>query len=143
MKISESKKFKWFSKKWDENFIVTLPIINAIASVLTNYFPDGVINPGQIRVILVISFGLYFLTSKFSYNNKVTKLVIIYIFYIFFLTILSNYFTTSFNIFIKFFASTICVFFGIHYIKNDEMLKRVSLSILVMLGIFPWIYFRF
>jgi hypothetical protein len=136
MKISESKKFKWFSKKWDENFIVTLPIINAIASVFTNYFPDGVINPGQIRVILVISFGLYFLTSKFSYNNKVTKLVIIYIFYIFFLTILSNYFTTSFNIFIQFFASTICVFFGIHYIKNDEMLKRVSLSILVMLGIF-------
>ena len=128
--------FKWFSNKWDENFIVSLPIINALATVFTNYFSDGVANPGQIRVLLVMLFGAYFLTTKFPNKNTVAKLVLLYILFLLYLTLLSSNFSTSFNVFLKVFVSYLFLFFGIYYSRNPDMLKRVSLSILVMLGIF-------
>lgn len=134
-KASEEK-FKWFSDQWDENFIVILPILNALSSVLTNYFSEGVASLGQIRVFLVLMFGAYFLTTKFPHKNSLAKLVLFYLVFMLCLTLISTNFATSFNVFLKFAVSYLFLFFGIYYIKNPEILKRVSLSILVMLGIF-------
>jgi len=129
-------KFKWFSDKWDENFIVILPILNALSSVLTNYFTGGIANPGQVRVFLVLLFGAYFLTTKFPHKNPIAKVVLAYLVFILILTLMSTNFAISFNVYLKFAVSYVFLFFGIYYIRNPEMLKRVSLSILVMLGIF-------
>jgi hypothetical protein len=129
-------KFRWFSKKWDENVIVLLPIINALATILTNYFSDGIANPGQIRVFLVLLFGVYFVTTKFPYKNPVAKIMLVFLAFLFYLTLISDYFSISLNVFIKVLASTFFIFFGIYYARNPDMLKRVSLSILVMLAIF-------
>jgi hypothetical protein len=130
------EKFKWFSDQWDENFIVVLPILNALSSVLTNYFSEGVASLGQIRVFLVFLFAAYFLTTKFPHKNTLAKAVLIYLGFMLYLTLISTNFGTSFNVYLKFAVSYLFLFFGIYYIKNPEMMKRVSVSILVMLGIF-------
>ena len=135
-RYDSQEKFKWFSDKWDENFIVVLPILNALASVLTNYFSGGVANPGQIRVFLVFLFAAYFLTNKFPHKNSLAQVVLAYLVFILILTIFSSHFATSFNVYLKFSVSYLFLFFGIYYIKNPDMMKRVSLSILIMLGIF-------
>lgn len=132
----QQRKFTWFSKKWDENVIVLLPIINALATIFTNYFDSNALNPGQIRVLVVLLFGFYFLTNKFPYRNSVAKIVLAYLAFLLYLTIISNYFSISLNVFLKVFTSSLFLFFGIYYAKSPDMLKRVSLSILVMLGIF-------
>lgn len=135
LNYNSEQKFRWLSNKWDENLIILLPIINALSTVLTNYFTGG-INPGQIRVFVVLSFGVYFIINKFPYKNSVALTVLLYIGFLLYLTVLSDYFSTSLNVFLKVLASSLFLFFGIYYARKPDMIKRVSISILAMLGIF-------
>ena len=134
--LHTEQNFKWFSKKWDENFIVLLPILNALASILTNYFSSNLVNPGQLRVFIILLFGAFFLIKKFPHTHVVAKLVLLYILFLLYLTVISTHFSTSFNVFLKMLVSYLLLFFGIYYARNPDMIKRVSVSILVMLGIF-------
>ena len=54
---------KWFG------FVLFIPLINAIATLTTNYFPAGNLNPGTLRAFIIGVFFLYFLIKIFPVNK--------------------------------------------------------------------------
>jgi hypothetical protein len=136
MNSNSSTKFKFFSNKLDENIVILLPILNALATVLVPYTPDGLINIGMIRAFIIIVFGIYFLLNYFSVKFNLTIITFIFLAYILFCVIISKDYFVGFNVYFKFFVATIHILFGLHYGSRPFFMKRISIGILIMLGIY-------
>jgi hypothetical protein len=130
------EKFTYLPKSNAESFIVLLPIINGFATILTPHFGDSLFNPGVIRAIIIALFFVPFLIEKFPYKYPVAQLTLLFICYLFILTLISSKFFTSFNVFLKVMVSSSGLLFGIYYGKDELFLKRISISISVMLIMF-------
>lgn len=131
-----SKKFSFFSDNFDENIVIFFPILNALATVLVPYTPDGIINIGMIRAFIIIVFGVYFLLNYFTVKFNLSVITFIFLFYILFSVIISKDYVVGFNVYFKFFVATIHILFGLHYGSRPFFISRISISILIMLGIY-------
>lgn len=54
---------------WLTVFVISIPIINGLASVTTNYFPPATLNPGFVRILLLIVFVLIAYPRSFVPNS--------------------------------------------------------------------------
>jgi hypothetical protein len=133
--ISRSR-FSFFSDKTDENIVILFPILNALATVLVPYTPDGLINIGMIRAFLIILFGLYFLVNYFTIKFNLSIVTFIFLFYILFCVLVGKDYLVGFNVYFKFFVATLHLLFGLYYGGRPFFMRRISISILIMLGIY-------
>jgi hypothetical protein len=136
MSSISSKKISFFSDKADENIVILLPILNALATVLVPYTPDGLINIGMIRAFVIIVFGIYFLLNYFTIKFNVAVVTFIFLFYILFCVIVGKDYLVGFNVYFKFFVATIHILLGLHYGSRPFFMRRISIGILIMLGIY-------
>ncbi len=136
MNSISNKKISFFSEKLDENIVILLPILNALATVLVPYTPDSLINIGMIRASIIIVFGIYFLLNYFTIKFNLSIVTFIFLFYVLFCVIVGKDYLVGFNVYFKFFAATIHILFGLHYGSRPFFMRRISIGILVMLGIY-------
>ena len=133
--ISNSK-FSFFSDKTDENIVILLPVLNALATVLVPYTLDGSVNIGMIRAFFIIVFGIYFLLNNFTIKFNLSIVTFIFLFYILFCVLIGKDYLVGFNVYFKFFVATIHLLFGLYFGSRPFFTKRISISILIMLGIY-------
>ena len=123
------------TKKLNYYFVLSIPVINIIATITTNYFPPVSINPGSLRAALILMFvALMFIKEDISYSLP-NKFNFIFIIYIFLLVFFSADFTYSLIIFLKVIIASLMFTVGFHYIKSLEMLYRLHISLFIVLGI--------
>lgn len=110
--------------------------LHAIASITTGFFEGDTLHPGTIRGGFVGIFVLYFLISKFKFNNAVNTSIVLYLLYLGILTLLSSDFTTTFYQYTGVFISTIMFPIGLHYIDTTQKLFNVAKAFLFILALF-------
>lgn len=133
--MNKFKKY-WLSNTKAENFVILLPIINAFATILTQYFPARSLNPGVIRTMAILAFGVPFLLKYYPKNSFIANIVLLHIVYLLVLCFISSDILYSLNVYLKVFVSYLHLYFGLHFVKNVYFLKRLSISICISLGIY-------
>lgn len=111
-------------------FFLFIPLLNALADIFTNFYDKGEINPGNIRAVLLIFFIIGFLLSK-PFLNRTNNLIIVYLFFVFFLVMLSSNFLVSFTSYIKFFIPFMLFPIAKYYITDYEKLNRLLKYIVI------------
>ena len=134
-KTSRSK-IGFLSDDIGENFVILFPILNAISTILVPYTNDGLLNIGIIRAFIIIAFSLYFLLTVFTVKFNLSTISLFFLLYILFCVLISSDFLIGFNVFFKFYVATIHLLFGLYYGARPYFMKRISISILIMLGIY-------
>ena len=130
------KTFSYLSANREENFVILLPIINAIATIFVPYTSGSSINIGIVRAFLIGIFGLHFIISRYKNQFRIEVLTLIFIFYFLILIFIGQDIVTGLNVYLKFFVANLHLLFGIHYAKRPLFLKRISISILIMLSMY-------
>lgn len=110
--------------------------LHAIAEMYTGYFEGGTLNPGTIRGGIVGLFIFYFLFIKKSFNNIVTIYLILYLIYLFLLSIFSSNISGSMYYLASFSLSVLMFPIGYYYIDNINKLFVLSKYLLCILGLF-------
>ena len=126
----------WLSNHWDENFVLLLPIINALATILTSYYSGSSLNPGTIRGAIIVVFSIWFFWRQFIRHGWITHWAYSNIVYFFFICLFSSNVGVSMNSFLKYYVSFVHLFFGIYYGRRDGFIRRMSISVLCMLSIY-------
>ena len=134
-KTSRSK-IGFLSDDIGENFVILFPILNAISTILVPYTNDGLLNIGIIRAFIIIAFSLYFLLTVFTVKFNLSTISLFFLLYILFCVLISSDFLIGFKVFFKFYVATIHLLFGLYYGARPYFMKRISISILIMLGIY-------
>jgi len=117
------------------SIVLSLPIINTIATITTNYFPASSLNPGTIRAIIIGSFTLFFIFTRYPKNSP-NLFLFFYIIFYGFLVFLSTNIQLSGMLFLKFFLGIIMFPIGYYYFNNFYMLKKLLIISIVSLIIF-------
>lgn len=117
-------------------FVILLPILNAIATVLTDYFGDQSINIGQIRAFIILSYSFYFILSGKIIQNSLSKILLFTLIYFFILVLYSSNFSYSFQLYLKYYIATFLFFIGNYFGKNPNFINDISKSILIMLFLY-------
>jgi len=130
-------KEKFFTNNWAFNFVILLPIINAIATLFTGFFSeDSLLNPGIIRGFLIVTFSIYFFIAKFPKYSISSKFLLFFLFYTFILCAITQNPKVSLNTYMKLYVSTVLFIIGYYYSRYDVFLKKISITILIALGLF-------
>ena len=129
-------KFSFLSDRIDENLVILFPILNAISTIIVPYTNDGILNIGIIRAFIIIAFSMYFLLYKFDTRFNLSTISLFFLLYILFCVLISSDFFVGFNVYFKFFVATMHLLFGLYYGSRPFFMKRISISILIMLGIY-------
>jgi hypothetical protein len=127
--------FRFFTKNTELNFVLIIPILNALAAVTVNYFPPQTINPGTIRAFIILIFLVYFIANKLQQSRS---LWFIYVFlcYILILVILSSNLGFALYRYMKIFISMMLFPVGFFYIRDEETFKRLNISYAIVLFIY-------
>jgi hypothetical protein len=129
-------KEKFFTHNWAFNFVILLPIINAIATLFTGFFAeDSIMNPGVIRGLLIVFFSIYFFIKRFPHYSLSSKFLFFFLIYTFLLCAITNNPKVSLNTYMKLYVSTVLFLLGCSYPRSDQFLKKISITILIYLGI--------
>lgn len=113
----------WF--KSQTNLVVIIPIILAVASITTRFFPSSSINPGNIRAILLLFFVLAF-SKNFLLNTRENIFLLVFLVYLFPLCFLSSNIGYSFYVYIKLFITSMLFPMGYYYISTPELYKKLN-----------------
>ena len=107
------------------NFALAIPLINILATLLTQFFTDSLFNPGLLRAVLIISFFFYFFLTNIIINRW-NSLVIFTLFY-YFLIILynSSNISDSLYIYVKFFLSSFMLIIGYHFSQYKKYINNI------------------
>lgn len=117
------------------NFILLIPIINALADVLTNYYPPTTINPGSIRAFIILMLLVFVALNKAIFKG-IPKIIPIFLIYLALLIPFSssNIFT-SFISYIHIFIPLMMFPLGFHYIRTTNKLKLLNTSLIIAASI--------
>jgi len=116
------------------NFILLIPIINAVADVLTNYYPPTTINPGSIRALIILMFLLILALKKTVFKGMPAIIAIFLIYLVVLIPFSSNIFF-SFIIYIKLLIALMMFPLGFCYIRTIDNLKRLNTSLIITTSI--------
>ena len=110
------------------NIILSIPIINSIADVTTNYFPPGQLNPGSIRALFLFTFLMYLIVFKniIRYTPKVILMFLLYILILSFLS--SNIHLSLFVGWLKLFIIMMMYSLGYRYVDNIDNFKKLIIA---------------
>lgn len=122
-------------ERWPFVFVLLIPIINIIATITTNYFPPATLNPGSIRVLLILVFIIWMFVKKKLDNLPPIKLTLVFLFYLFLLVMLSSDILYSLYIFIKVAVASLLFIVGYTYINSIKRLYKFHLSLFAVLVI--------
>lgn len=126
---------KLFTANWEYNFIILLPLINVIATVLTPYF-TGAINPGIVRTFIIGAFSLYFLFYRFVWQNQTVKWSIFFLLYLGVVGLFSSSYSTTYNVYFKIYISTFLFLVGYYYSHLPGTFQRWNKMILLSMIVF-------
>lgn len=114
------------------NFILLIPIINAVADVLTNYYPPTTINPGSIRAFIILMLLVFVALNKAIFKG-IPKIIPVFLIYLALLIpFSSSNIVVSFISYIKLFISLMMFPLGFHYIRTIDNLKRLNTSLIIV-----------
>jgi len=116
------------------NFILLIPIINAVADVLTNYYPPTTINPGSIRTLIILMFLLILALKKTVFKGMPAIIAIFLIYLVVLIPFSSNIFK-SFISYIHIFIPLMMFPLGFYYIRTIDNLKRLNTSLIIAASI--------
>ena len=103
------------------NFALAIPIINLLATLLTQFFTGSLLNPGLIRAALIISFFFYFFLTNIIINRWSILVIFTLIFYLLILVFNSSNLSVSIYIYIKFFISTFMLIVGYNFSQYKKL----------------------
>lgn len=107
------------------NFALIIPVLNAIAMITADYFPEKVLHPGTIRAVLIILFYTILFLYGFK-KNQVCDLVIGFLVYLFVLTLINDRILNTIYIYIKIAISTMAIVIGYEYFGNNRNLVKLN-----------------
>ena len=110
-------------------FLVAIPLINTIADVTTNYFPDGYITPGALRALLLIIL-LIILSGNIKYS-RTTIFIFIFLFYLVFLLPLSSNSKHTFSELLKVVISLVMFPMGYYLLSQKKLIKRLNFFLML------------
>jgi hypothetical protein len=122
---------KFFTNSAYLNFVLIIPVINAIADITTNFFPENVISPGNIRATLIGIFIVLFLLHEYP-GTRVSRVIIVFLLYLLFLIPLSSRPGYSFNLYLKVVLSTLMYPVGYYFCINQDIHRKINISYLVL-----------
>jgi hypothetical protein len=122
---------KFFTSSKYLNFVLIIPVINAIADITTNFFPENTISPGNIRAMLIGIFMILFLLHEYP-GTRVSRLIIVFLLYLAFLVPLSSRPAYSFNLYLKVVLSTLMYPVGYYFCINQEIHRKINISYLLL-----------
>lgn len=118
------------SKKPLTWLVFLFPIINAVATNTTDYFPPSLLNPGTVRAIIIGLFLIYFIIYKYP-NDRLSRLFLFYcLFYLILSLTASRILTSTYNS-LKFIIATMALPVGYYYINSIKKLN-ILLKILII-----------
>jgi hypothetical protein len=121
----------FFTKSSYLNFVLIIPIINAIADITTNFFPENIISPGNIRATLIGIFMILFILHNYP-GTRVPRWIIVFLLYLLFLIPLSSRPGYSFNLYLKVVLSTLMYPVGYYFCINQEIHRKINTSYLFL-----------
>lgn len=127
---------EWLTNRWDENFVLFLPILNALATIFTSYYSGASLNPGTIRGAIIVAFSLWFFGQRFVKMRWITRWAYLNIIFFLGVCLFSSNLGVSMNSFLKYYVSYVHLFIGIYYGRREGFIRRISISVLVMLSIY-------
>lgn len=115
-------------------FVLSIPIINIIATITTNYFASQV-NPGVVRGVFVFVFLAYFILLKYP-KNSISLFLLFSLLYYLTLIPFATVTRVSLYQYLKFFQGTIMFVVGYYYINTPSrflQLIKVQYAVLVII----------
>jgi hypothetical protein len=119
---------------WQLYFVLAIPVINAIASNTTEYFSSDILNPGNLRALLIGLFAVWFIFTRIP-NESLSRFILLYLGYYLLLVIFSSDKFTSGNLYLKFLLGVIMLPIGYYYINSIARLEILLKVLLVTLGL--------
>jgi hypothetical protein len=133
--LSTAKMNDFFTSNREYNFIILLPLLNVLATVLTPYF-TGPINPGILRTLLIGGFSIYFFFKRFVWHNLALKWAMYFLLYLGIMGLFSSSYSTTYNVFFKIYISTFLFVIGYYYSHIPGMFQRWNKMILISMIVF-------
>lgn len=124
-----------FTSNTEYNFIILLPLLNVVATVLTPYF-TGAINPGIIRTVIIGAFSIYFFFKRFVWQNFALKWAMYFLIYLGIMGLFSSNYATTYNVYFKIYISTFLFVVGYYYAHIPGTFQRWNKIILVSMIVF-------
>ena len=118
------------SREKQISIVMSIPILNAIASTTQNYFSG--IGSGDIRMVVILLFILVFF-HKFYRDTLINHLIVINLVYLSFTASFATDLPYTFSVLAKYSVSTILFSIGYYYIKNLKDYQRLLESYLFVL----------
>lgn len=125
----------FFTGSWEYNLVILLPIIGAIATVLTPYF-SGSLSPGVMRTILLGAFSVYFFAKRFVWTNTAVKGMVLMMIYLLICSFFSSNYSITFNVYFKFYISSFLFLVGYYYSHISGTFFRWNVVILFSLIVY-------
>jgi hypothetical protein len=114
-----------------------IPIIHAISNITTNYFPTGTINPGSIRVIiLLILISLFFYNYKKLYFGKLFFIIILFLGYNLFLVLLNQDLLSPIINWIRLSIPFLILFIGVVVVDSRKKFTILNKAIIISLSFY-------
>ena len=108
--------------------VLSIPVINVIATIAVGHIAGGVLNPGTLRAI-VIYLMFFYIFSKGLPNNKLALPTYLSI------SALFTDIASSFYIYLRFVIASLLFVVGYYAIKTLDVLARLNRVIVVVLAI--------
>lgn len=135
MMIRGESENAFFTSNLEYNFIVILPLLNVIATILTPYFP-GTINPGIIRTLAIGIFSIYFFSKRFIWQNLALKWAMYLLLYLGVMGLFSTNYFITYNVYFKIYISTFLFVVGYYYSHISGTFQRWNKMILISMVVF-------
>lgn len=119
-----------------QKLFILIPIVNALAYVLTGSIRIFGVDPGQLRGILLGSFFLWFFLLKPVHYTRSAKFILLFIIYLFVLSFLSSDPGLTFSLFFKVVLSSILFIAAYHYTKSLNIFFKINEMMILSLMIF-------
>ena len=116
-------------------FVLSIPVINAIAANTTGFLPNTALNPGAIRGLIIGLFSIYFIFNRLT-KSSLNSFVLFYLVYFFILVILSSNFFFSLDLYLKLFIGVMMLPIGYYYFNTPEKISLLLKSFFVALVIY-------
>ena len=124
-----------FTSNSEYNFIVLLPLLNVVATVLTPYF-TGTLNPGILRTMIIGGFSIYFFAKRFVWQNLALKWAMYFLIYLGVMGLFSTSYSTTYNVYFKIYISTFLFVIGYYYAHVPGTFQRWNKMILISMIVF-------
>ncbi len=115
---------------------LAIPIVNALATVFTPYFPSGALSPGTLRALALVGFLFFFLLTRLEWNLP-NSLILLFLAYYLALTFTQS--SDAFGVLYYYFRIFIWAMLfpvGYYFFTTIDSLRQLCLSYLFVLVIF-------